>query len=618
MRRRIAHPAVLAELGRAAVISMCAAIAIYYAGSTAAAIWHYGWTELFQDQFRQYARLLSEPFPWNVLMPDNSHRQITSNLVRLADLHWRQGDQDIGVAMGLAMLLAVLASLWWRILGDVEQPRVARAAALLVATIGLMWMGSARMQFHGNESFQIYLVMLCAVGVMLAVERMRRHPALAPAVFGLASAAIALVSFGTGVAVSGLVVALMVLRRVELRWTLALSVVAVFNVIAYTFLMPGADGVHSVVSRSVPDIARNAATFLSSFWTSGWLSYADQGVAGVDAGRMATVSLGGLVVTSARGVFAATGSPTLLDLAWAIGCLGIILLGWRSWVAWRHPETVGRIESLGLALALLVLGVAALVAIGRTNIFARMPDQVLADRYVPWSALFWAGLLLAIGARLSAWRSGVALQAAWAIGLAVLLYPSHRFGYGWAAAVEHGIERGAARLQSGVFSEDTLSFMDMPNLGEAEASLSVLKAHRAGIFRTRRSRMLGETVAVPAPAGEMRAHVGGTAPVREIVPAERPAWHVHGRLLDPGLRAQVDGVIVVDPAGRVVGTGEFGMRSGGGDGRRLDDMADGFDAYFRSEAPCAGLRILGVDDEASRVVQLAEVAPCAWPVPGSR
>lgn len=613
MKRWIAHPAVLAELGRAAVISMCAAIAVYYAGSTAAAIWHYGWTELFQDQFRQYARLLSEPFPRNVLMPDNSHRQITSNLVRLADLHWRQGDQDIGVAMGLAMLLAVLASLWWRILGDVEQPRVARAAALLVATIGLMWMGSARMQFHGNEAFQIYLVMLCAVGVMLAVERMRLHPALGPALLGLASAAVALVSFGTGVAVSGLVVALMVVRRVELRWTLALSVVAVFNVIAYTFLMPGADGVHSVVSRSLPDIARNAATFLSSFWTSGWLSYADQGVAGVDAGRMATMSLGGLVVTSARGVFAATGSPTLLDLAWAIGCLGIVLLGWRSWVAWRHPETVGRIESLGLALALLVLGVATLVAIGRSNIFAKMPDQVLADRYVPWSALFWAGLLLAMGARLSAWRSGVVLQVGWAIGLAVLFYPSHRFGYGWAAAVEHGIERRAAQLQTGVFSEGVLSFMDMPNLGKAEASLSALKAHRSGIFRARRSRMLGETVSVPATGGEMRARIGGTVPVHEIIPAELPSWHVQGRLLDPGLRQQVDGVIVVDRAGRVVGTGEFGFRSGGGDSRRLDDMADGFDAYFRSEAPCEELRILGVDDDVRQVVPLGPVLPCALP-----
>ena len=613
MRRLIAHPAVLAELARAALVSACLAIAIYYAGSTTAAIWHYGWTELFQDQFRQYARLLREPFPWNVLMPDNSHRQITSNLVRLADLHWRGGDQDIGVAMGLAMLLAALASLWWRILGDVEQPRPARAAALLVATIGLMWMGSARMQFHGNESFQIYLVMVCAIGVSILVERMRTHPALGPALFALALAAIALVSFGTGVAVSGLVVALMVLRRVELRWTLALSVVAVFNVIAYTFLMPGADGVHSVVSHSLPDIARNATTFLSSFWTSGWLGYADQGVAGVDAGRMAKMSLGGLVVTSARGVVAMTGSPTLLNLAWGIGCIGIALLGWRSWVAWRQPETVGRTESVGLALAILIFGVAVLVAIGRSNIFGRMPDQVLADRYVPWSALFWTGLLLAIGARMSFSRLGIVLQVGLAIGLAMLFYPSHRFGYGWAAAVEHGIERRAAQLQNGVFSEGVLSFMDMPNLDAAKDSLSVLKAHQVGIFRSRRSRMLGESVRVAAATGPMPARVGGTAPVQEIAAAELPAWHVHGRLLDPGLRQQIDGVIVVDAAGRVVGTGEFGMRSGGGDSRRLDDMADGFDVYFRGSAPCTGMRILGVDDEARHVLYLADVAPCASP-----
>ena len=597
----------------AAGITACLLAAIYYAGSTAIAVWHYGWTELFQDQFRQYTQLLSREFPHSVLMPDNSHRQITSNFVRLADLHWRGADQDIGVALGLLMLLVTLAATVTCIVRDRALPLLFRVSGVLLATIGLMWMGSARMQFHGNESFQIYLVMTCALVVAACVESLRRSPNWAVALIALLAAATALISFATGVAVSGLLVALLVLRKVEWRWTAVLSAVAIFGVYAYMFLLPGSEGVRNVISLAVLDVGRNAATFLASFWMTGWLSYADQGVAGVDAASMGTASLGDMVVVTARAVFAMSGQPRLLDLAFAIGIFGLLLLAWCAWRSWRHADDVGRSESLGLALAIFAAGVAVLVALGRSTMFVHLPDQVLADRYVPWSALFWLGLMLAIGARIARQRWGAAVFAVSIMMLAILFYPSHRFGYGWASAVEHEIERRAAQIASGVYADGLLSFTDMEELAHVQEAVAALRTHRVAMFRNERNHLPGRKLhglpEMQAPA----AHVGDTEQVVELMQNPLSAWHVEGRLSDAHLRGEISGLIVVDPDNRVLGVGEFGFRTARGSWQRIDDMADGFDVYLRAEPPCAKLRLYGVDDDARRFVPLTYLNDCALP-----
>jgi hypothetical protein len=588
----------------------CLLAAFYYAGSTAATIWHYGWTELFQDQFRQYTKLLDGSFVERLAMTDNSHRQITSNLIRLGDLHFGQADQTFGVGAGLLMMIVVLAGLAWRILGDRAQPWLWRAAATLAAALALGWLGSARLQVHGNESFQTYLVIGCAVLVVLCVEALRLKPRPALAALALTAAMTAVISFATGVAVAGLLLVLLVLRRVAWRTSIVLAVGVLFAVFAYMFLLPGADGVRNTLLLAPIEVVRNGLIFLSGSWCTAWLSYAGEGIAGFTPERMEQLRFGGLLVGSARALFALAGEPSLLAFGAGVGALGVAVFAWLLWRAWRQPDAVGRSEALGLGIAIFAFGIATLVALGRSRLFAEVPMQVIADRYVLWSALFWFGLALAATAR-SAQQRFVAPSFALAmLVVAAMLYPSNRATYGWIVAVEHEIERRAAQIQVGVETEGQLSFMDMPDLESARTAITRLRQGRYGMFRAERNHLLGASVPRAAADVPQLADLGGTAPVVELTPQALPAWHVEGRLIDPALRERVDGLVVVDRDGRVVGLGEFSFRSGGGSLARIDAMADGFDVYLRAEAPCEGLHLYGVDDAARDFVALAPLHHC--------
>ncbi len=207
-----------------ALLSLCCAgAAAYFIFSTLISVWHLGWTEMFQDQFRQYTKLLQSPFPANIFAPDNAHRQVLSNLVRLADIHWGRGEQTIGVVAGLIMMVAAMASMGLVIWRSTSHSIAYRCAASLLAAIALFWKGSARMQFHGNDSFQTYVVITCAVWVVIWVERIKAQPSWPHAVVVWLIAFIAMLTFGTGVAVFGLLICLLLVRRVAWRWSLGIA-----------------------------------------------------------------------------------------------------------------------------------------------------------------------------------------------------------------------------------------------------------------------------------------------------------------------------------------------------------------------------------------------------------
>ncbi len=605
-----------ARLLRIAGSAACLMTAAYYVATTTLAVWSLGWTEMFADQFRQYARLLEVPFPANVFAPDNAHRQVTSNLVRLADIHWGQGDQTIGVVAGLIVLGLAMLVLGLRIWSDKAHGHAFRSAGVLAAAVALMWLGAARMQLHGNESFQVYLVVTCALVVLHCVERLRLEPSLRAATFAVLAASVALLSFGTGVAVFGLLVFMMFLRRVERRWLTAIALIGGAAVIAYMFWLPGGDSVRGSLSDSPLDIARNAITWLASSWTTGWLAFGSEGASGLNLEAMSSTTLGAALVVSSQAVFAATGHPGLLSLAFVIGAIGIAILAGLSWRAWRQPGSVTSTEALGLGLSIFAVGIAVLVALGRTEAFAVHPSQVLADRYQPWTNLFWLGLFLAGASRIAKKSRREAVAVVAALVLSALIYPTHTYWHGWSVAVERAIERGAAQVQSGVFPVGFTVHTDMPNIGAAKDAIEVLRRHRVGMFRVPRNHLMGASVVLPETVepGSL-ALVRSLAPVEEEIVAKQPAWHLEGVLEDAELRERIDGLFVADADGSVVGMGEFGFSTVMQVRHRIDTVADGFDVYFRAAAPCQGLTLFGIDDEAQHIIALAPISECGPSAP---
>ncbi|REN05975.1 hypothetical protein DSI35_15590, partial [Mycobacterium tuberculosis] len=57
---------------------------------------------LYADPWRFTQKLLEMPWPANVLVSDNGHREILPNLVRHAELEWLHGNQWLQIGTGVA------------------------------------------------------------------------------------------------------------------------------------------------------------------------------------------------------------------------------------------------------------------------------------------------------------------------------------------------------------------------------------------------------------------------------------------------------------------------------------------------------------------------------------
>jgi hypothetical protein len=596
-----------------ALALLCLLALAYYAASTSWAVWHHGFTEMFADQFQLYAKLLNQPFPENVLSTDNEHRHVLSHLGRLVELRFGQGGQEISIGVNLVMMWALASALALWIALDRQLPSTLRWAMVLAAALAIFWRGSARTQFHGNEGLQVYLVILCAMVAVHCAESMRAQARWRFVLVAWLASVAATFSFATGVAVFAVMSAMVVLRRVQFRWVTITLAGAVLALYTYMFVMPGAQSVRASLNFDPLVQLSHANTWLASFWTTAWLSYADSGNAGVDATSMAGIAppLGAALVQSAQSVFEFTGQPSLLRLAAFIGGGGVLLFLLLAWRAWRDPNSVSRSEALGLGLAGFALTVALLVALGRNWLFVASPEQLLADRYVIWTNLFWFGLAIAAGAR---WARQAYASAAFALAtlaVALMLYPSHQVGSGWAQSAERGVELRAAQIAAGVMVH---GIGEHAAIGERALMLSVfetLRKHRIGMFRHPRQRLIGETLKLPSAPELPRVHLSILERVVDDPPGAMSGWHIEGRLSDPQLRNKIDGLLVADPAGHVVGLGEFSFSWMTAGWQRIDRIAEGFDVYIRNDPDCSRLQLYGVDAEATHFVALGAIPDCA-------
>jgi len=133
------------------------AAGFYFAATTLCAIINFAWRQPMFDQYRSYATFLSLPFPQNILQSDNGHHPVIPNLFRLAEIHWFATNQLLQISVGTccAFLSATIISVSvWR---TRNLPLVARAAGVMLAVLGLLWLANARMLLHGNESLDVYL-----------------------------------------------------------------------------------------------------------------------------------------------------------------------------------------------------------------------------------------------------------------------------------------------------------------------------------------------------------------------------------------------------------------------------------------------------------------------------
>jgi hypothetical protein len=359
----------------------------------------------FADAWRHYARLLDTPFPASVFVADNGHPEVFANLVRLASLQWLRGDDDVQIGIGLALALAslgVLLGIVWR---TRELPSSTRAVAAFVLSLGVFWLGNARVLLHDSESLHAYSVLLCLASAIALTLNQHTQSSGSLARVGAATVLCfsASFNFGSGVASFAMLLALLFMQRASLRSFLVVAAGLLLTLLCYRLLDGGSGASWSLHPVEQTGLALRwlAAPLIYLFWP-----FVDPVAAaalphpfdGVGAIARAWTRLFGDVHGSAV--------PQM------VAGLGLVFMVTRATLRVRRQRGESNdIERLGLALAWFGMGIAGLIALTRLDYFADHPLQLYAPRYLPWSNLAWAGLLTAAVAKRGSSRMSFVLVA---------------------------------------------------------------------------------------------------------------------------------------------------------------------------------------------------------------
>ncbi|MET0893099.1 MAG: hypothetical protein ABWY01_05970 [Pseudoxanthomonas sp.] len=443
---------------------------------------------LYADPWRFTGHFLSTAWPWKVLDADNGHREILPNLVRVAELHWLDGNQWLQIVVGVLLACATTAVLANAIRREAAPP-LAKAASLLLAVLGIFWLGNERSLAHGSESVHAYLVMLCLASGswLLSGPGADRSPGMLAAV--LALGIMATFSFGSGIACFAAYLAVLLLRGAP--WRTVAIIAAAALAAALLHLALGSSGVDSSMRlapmEQVPTLLRwLSAPYLYAAWP-----LLDSSVAASIPVEMARVpSL--LVAQTYERAFG------LVMLArWphvVIGLAGCLWLALASHACYRRPQRL-RVEQVGLAMAWFALTVGILIAVSRTGYFIQHPSQVVAPRYLPWSSVFWAGLAISAAIRSDpgqAYRRSLAVLL-----LGALLVPSQIWMARLAYQTRSIAEMTALGVGVGVIDPAMETGESVPN--EILATRPLLQRAQTSVFAW------PETLAMTTIVGSARA-----------------------------------------------------------------------------------------------------------------
>lgn len=436
-----------------------------------------GWRDPYADQWRMYPFYLELPFPDSVLQLENGHRPILPGLVRVAELHWLGGSQILQLAVGALAALATVLLLAWIAVADRSLTPTRRWLAVAASAAALFWLGNGRFLLHGNESVHGYLLTFCATAALALVLRPGRTgrlpvPAPTPAVTRpgtetrlrrlrarviddeplplFAACLLAMAAafcFGPGIASFGAVALVLVLDR-RYRALPMLGCVLALTLLLY-FLLPDADGIGRVLHIEPLANLGLAAAWLASMW-----AHLLQALHDPEAARALPGWLAAATAPVARAYQANLGSLWLRHgPAMAIGLAAIGYIVVVTLISLRAGQ-IGLLRRCGLALSWFAIAVAGLVALSRLEYFQAHPDQVLAQRYLPWSSLFWLGVLLtALATPARSRLVRVAPMIAVVVMIAGMLAstPAYR---SWGQRVQDGLALQAAGIAVGSLAQD--------------------------------------------------------------------------------------------------------------------------------------------------------------------
>lgn len=496
---------------------------------------------LYADPWRFTQSLLTTPWPGNVLASDNGHREILPNLVRYAELCWLHGNQwlQIGVGAGLAITTFLMLG---QTVKQGRLPSSIRAAAMLICAISIFWLGNQRALAHGNESVHAYLVtalLVIGVGQLL---RGGAVAAISAAICGVA----ATFSFGSGIAVFVSFAVILVVRRAPMRQWLPVVAGLLFAISVHLGLGETRMQSPLMLAPLVQfDLVMRwlASPFIYIAWpflepaTAQQLPFAPlRSVAQASAGYYESIF--GQVMTARW--------PHFL-----LGVSGLVALWVMTWRSWVRGANAANAELMALAMAWFGLAVGGLIALSRLSYFVDFPGQLAAPRYLPWSWMFWSGLMLWLvicaGVRRPVRSAVVTLL------MCALLMPSTLWMGYLAKRTQALATLSATAIAAGVIDPDQLQGENV--LSEIQAALPSIRTANVSMFAWPEARYLQKQQVHGRPVVIRDVRI---VPVRNLL--EGAAWRIDfssdatsGRLLLQCSGRPVG--LAVQSAGKWVGWG---------------------------------------------------------------
>ncbi|MBV8702086.1 MAG: hypothetical protein JO118_00105 [Acetobacteraceae bacterium] len=456
---------------------------------------------------------------WDALWaPLNEHRQVLARLVFFSDVRWFGGIDLLSISVNLALCSLLVALILLILYQNLE----GNAAIRLFLTGAVAAFGFSWIQWENfRRGFQIPFFAVCLFALLsfhaMVLCKQRRH-SLAWLGVSIASGLGAVLSMANGLLILPLASLLAVLLRLPWRHVLVTAAIGAAAWLAYFHHAPGAQGPlsqESPLSSALRD-PRHSLEFA--------LLYLGSPIAGV---------AGDITKTAWWPLAAACGLLTVLGTL--AGLAAMLVRGEQV----RAPQF--------WMMAVTACGSAAITAGGRLSI-GGLPGALIS-RYTTQALLAWIGLLLFLLVNSPRTRRALPLLLC---GLAMI-----GIGVAQSDALRPNrtvdlIERTAAlALRNAVYDERYV------------APLYPIPAHLIDIARQARRQgigMFGRGVPGfddPPP----RPQVDGTCPghVDALRPTATPGKLVlEGWAWDAARRDLPKGIVVVDGAGRTLGTGIFG------------------------------------------------------------
>ena len=492
------------------------------------------WSVTEQDYWRIYEICLNHSWLQSALLKFNGHSLFFPAFIWLADLRFFHGNQAMLFFVSLVLLLVSTSILLLPVWRDSSADLTAKLLATLTLIVGSFWLGRAPITASGGFSCMASFVMLGAALAFVLLPKMRagseefwRATALV-----ICAGVLASFSFGTGLAVWPSLLLLGWSLRLPWRSLGLIATGAISTALIYHYLPPREPSflVFSGTSDSPGLISLVAFKHLCRL-VGGPLFYS---------------------VMAWQGTRATT--EVIQSSAWLFcgGAAGLVLAAMVVIPRLVRRDLEGSSsEFIGLALISFNLFALVLILAGRVPHFRKYPFEVAAPRYLFWSSLFWAGLLMvaiyyAARRRRLRWPCFLVVFAT-----PILAWPQHRNeGLHWRYS-RLLAEESATGLINGVIDPQRLLF---PNPKQIELLAPELRAQRLDMFAEGLQDWIGQPVSQLAGGRRDRDDFRGRASVQSLVGGENQAnaVKVTGQIF-PEKKRPPARMVIVDPQGMVAG-----------------------------------------------------------------